>query len=90
MPNETCESLVREICVHGSELVTLVESHAQEANQLRFCIQIAPRPMRDVMSQDDLIGLPVELRKGGEGCVTCLPGNLPPRGLSRKNMGCPP
>ena len=22
--------------------------------------------------------------------VTCLPGNLPPRGLSRKNMGCPP
>ena len=64
MPNKTCESLVREICVHGSELVTLVQSHSQEANQLSLCIEIAPRTMRDVMGQDDLIGLTAESRKG--------------------------
>ena len=64
MPNETCESLVREICVHSSELVTFVQSHSKEANQLSLCIEIAPRTMCDVMGEDDLIWLPVELRKG--------------------------
>ena len=57
MPNETCESLVGEICVHGSELVTLVESHSQESNQLSLCIEVAPRSMRNVMSKNDLIWL---------------------------------
>ena len=89
MPNETCESLVREICVHSSELVTFVQSHSKEANQLSLCIEIAPRTMRDVMGEDDLIWWTVESRKLGD-CVTCLPGSLPPRGLSRKNMGWPP
>ena len=88
MPNETCESLVREICVHGSELVTLVESHAQEANQLSFCIKIAPRTMRDVMSQDDLVGLPVELRKGGEG-FDLLAGQLATTGVEPEEHGLP-
>ena len=55
MPNKTCESLVREVCVHGSELVTLVQCHPQEANQLSFCIKIAPRTMRDVMGEDHLV-----------------------------------
>ena len=55
MPNKTCESLVREICVHGPELVALVQRHPQEANQLSFCIQIAPRTMGNVMGQDHLI-----------------------------------
>ena len=49
MPNKITESLVREICVDSSELVALVKSHAQEPNELRFCIQVASRPVRDVM-----------------------------------------
>ena len=55
MPNKTYESLVREICVNGSELVALVQRHFQEANQLSFCIEIAPRTMRDVMGENHLI-----------------------------------
>ena len=49
MPNKITESLVREICVDSSELVALVKSHAKEPNKFRFCIQVASRPMRDVM-----------------------------------------
>ena len=55
MPNKTCESLVREICVHGSKLVALVQCHPQEAHQLSFCIEIAPRTMGDVMGEDHLV-----------------------------------
>ena len=65
MPNKTCKSLVREICVHGPELVALVQRHPQEANQLSLGIEIAPRPMRNVVGQDHLI-----IRLSG---VTCLP-----------------
>ena len=49
MPNKITESLVREICVDSSELVALVKSHAEEPNELCFCIQVASRPVRDVM-----------------------------------------
>ena len=63
MPNETSESLVRQICVHCSELVTLVESHSEESDQLSLCIEITPRTMRDVMGEDDLIWLTVEVEK---------------------------
>ena len=49
MPNKITESLVREICVDSSELIALVKSHAEEPNKLRFCIQVASRPVRDVM-----------------------------------------
>jgi len=55
MPNKTCKSLVREICVHGPELVALVQRHPQEANQLSLGIEIAPRPMRNVVGQDHLL-----------------------------------
>ena len=36
--------------------------------------------------QDHLV---IVAKKDGES-LTCFPGNLPPRGFSRKNMGCPP
>ena len=38
--------------------------------------------------QDHLV---LVAKKGKDGeSLTCFPGNLPPRGFSRKNMGWPP